>query len=210
MNGWCLILDSSATISIITPTWKGICRETEDYVRSCPYVYEWLQKRGVDGAPAARNKLLDMAQYEYVMNLDEDCWLDSWDGVLPSHGAFKMDTYKKTQPQGRCAVFLKEDLLNADGYDVSLRYSVDDVDLCCRLLDMGLRWERFSVTHHRDHVRHFNRKTALNECKVVMRHHKKHPEFTRYILEYQWTQFHPLKWVIQFIGYGYYGISRSL
>ena len=149
--------------------------------------------------------MIEDAQYEYNMNIDEDAWLDSWDDVFPPPGSFGMDVHDNTQPRGRCMVAKKYDLLAVGGYDGKLRYSVDDVDLACKLMDRGLSWHRMK-TNHVDHPRHWHKLTALNECKVFLRHHKRHHEFTNYILGYQWGQFHPLKWLIQLAGYSYYGL----
>ncbi len=139
------------------------------------------------GVCRARNKGIQNARFEIVINMDHDCiaekgWLRK---MVEGFDSEKIGVVSAYDYYGGTSTAFRKDLLEkAGGYDEEYRYYREDTDLSFKIMDLGYKFKLVKAGYLHDHkeakpggfialVRHVLKRLYYHQNDVLL--YKKHP-----------------------------------
>ncbi len=139
------------------------------------------------GVCRARNRGIENAEYEIVVNMDHDCiagknWLQKMVDGFDSSDVGVVSAYDYYG--GTSTAFRKELLEKVGGYDEEYRYYREDTDLSFKIMDLGCKFKLVEANYFHDHVeakprgiagfaRHVLQRLYYHQNDVLL--YRKHP-----------------------------------
>ena len=139
------------------------------------------------GVCKARNKGIEEAKYEIIVNMDHDCiaekkWLEKMVSGFNSKKIGVVSAYDYYG--GTSTAFLKSILDKVGGYDEKYHYYREDTDLSFKIMDLGYEFKLIKTSYFHDHtetkpktiiglVKHVLQRLYFHQNDVLL--YKKHP-----------------------------------